>query len=146
MADKLSESDENLLADATAAIFVLVAGSDGGIDKKERRRFDAMLEQADTAGDGAVAAILKRASERAEKSIADLQGAEAEVLLERVGKTARQALSEADCERYMQGLLHMAEAIAGASGGGVLRMSNPVDVSEQAAIRRLRELLEYDLD
>lgn len=146
MADKLSQSDEDLLADGMAAVFVLVAGSDGGIDKKERKRFTAMLESADTASTGVLPAVLKRAMERTETSIAALQGAEAEVTLQRVGRAAREVLSEPDSERYLQGLVHMADAIAGASGGGILGLKNPVDSSEQAAMRRLRELLEYDTD
>jgi len=144
MADQLSDSDTQLLADATAAVFVLVAGSDGGIDKKERNRFDAMIARSDQSGDGKLAAIMTLAASRAAKVVSELQGAEAEALLERVAAVAGQSLSADDCQRYKQGLLHMAQAIAKASGGGLLGISDPVADSESAAIRRLRELIDYD--
>jgi tellurite resistance protein len=130
------EDDRSLLADAPAAVFVLVAGADGKVDAKERTRYEQMLEAASTAPDDALAEVLQAAKSALER-IDELDPTHARSLLERVPAAAKASFDAQTSVRFCHGLLQMGQRIASASGGGVLGLGSRTAQSEQATLREL---------
>ena len=137
---ELSSADKRILAAAPAAVFALVAGADGKIDRKEQRRFEAMLGADHNAGSAVIGEILAAAPKEGPEVLEEA-GGDCELVLDRVRKTAESALSEEDRAKFKQGLWMMGEALAQTSGGGILGIGKRVDQAESVALRRLRELL-----
>lgn len=137
----MSEEDRALLADAPAAVFVVVAGADGTVDDKERGRFAEILAASSNSNEGVLGEVLSLAEQRSVSSLDALSTETAEKLLQRGAEVARTVLSTEDWAAFKRGLLFIAERVASASGGGALSLGKRTAQEERAAIDRIQALL-----
>lgn len=138
--------DEDLLARAPFWVFMAVAEADGKIDKKERNRFRALLEESDSFDTDWMKKALAKAKDRHDEILAKIEGDPSRVKdeLQAVADHAEKQLSAEEAHAFKHDLLSLGKTIAEASGG-VLGFGDRIDDSEKEALSLLIKLLRFEL-
>lgn len=139
----------DIIAQSVVAVFVLTAGADGKIDKKEITAFQKKLvEGLVGVVEGEIMAIAavktattleERLSTLGQLSPEDIAGSI--VLARQIVETA---VGEEKATTFAKALYDMAESVAEASGGGFLGMGSKIGKEEKVVLGGIRQLLGLD--
>jgi hypothetical protein len=139
----------DIIAQSVVAVFVLTAGADGEIDKKEIGAFQKKLvEGLVGVAEGEIMAVAAvktaatledRLSTLAQQKPEDIAGS---IVLAR--QIVEAAVGEEKAISFSNALYDMAESVAMASGGGFLGMGSKIGKQEKAMLSGIRQLLQLD--
>ncbi len=145
----IAEAHWEILAHAPLAVFMVVAGADGEVDKKEIAAFQKKLvEGVVGASDSAIMQLaLVRASSDLEQRLGNLSQQKPDDLA-RLIASSRQVVSAGagadEAAAYATALYAIGEAVASASGGGLFGFGSKIGKEERAVLDGIRTLLQLD--
>ena len=145
----ISNEHWELLAHSVIAVFLIIAGADGTVDKKEVQAFQKNL-LAGVLGVGECEIIpvaFMKAAEGLEQRLSEISQMGGENIAGLVAASRQIVEAGAGAEKaavFAKALYDMAESIAMASGGGFLGMGSKVGKEEKVVLNGLRQLLQLD--
>ncbi len=144
----ISADHWEIVAHAPIAVFLLTAGADGTVDKKEIDAFrKKLVEGVAAVGQSEImAAALMKAATSMDQRLMDL-GKQSPENMARLIAASRQVVANGagaeQAERYATGLYAIAEAVASASGG-FFGFGSKIGKEERVVLDGLRRLLQID--
>ena len=145
----IDEKQWDIIAHSVVAVFVLTAGADGEVDKKEIGAFQKKLVEGLTGvaeGEIMTLAVLKAATNLEERLMSfNQQGAESMAgLIIMARQIVEAAVDEEKATAFSKALYDMAKSVAEASGGGFLGMGSKIGKEEEAVLDGIKLMLGLD--
>lgn len=138
-----------LLAHSVVAVFLMVAGADGTVDKKEVQAFQKKLVEG-VLGVGECEimpiAFMKSAAglDQRVSDIGQMGGENIAGLVAASRQIVRAGAGDDKAAVFANALYDLAEAVAKASGGGLFGISSKIGKEEKIVLNGLRQLLQLD--
>jgi hypothetical protein len=141
----ISDAHWAIIENAPVAAFLLVAGANGRVDRKELKVFARRVTAAFVSGEESpiMTSAVQRISDGLEDRLAELSGKSAEELARLVTMSRRaicQDAGEPAADAFARSLFAVAYQVARASGG-LLSLSSKIDSNEKMALDGLKRAL-----